>query len=141
MISSVHDDERRRDLARDLADAFLAGRWNERALAERAARTLGSAPDWLERVARAALASHALPPHERPGGLAELIERELAALGATDPRPVRRSRPGVRHTGPRLGPRLGPPSGPPGGQATGRRWPVPEIATVGELAHWLGVGH
>jgi RNA-directed DNA polymerase len=72
------------------------------------------------------LASHALPPHDQPGRLAALIEADLTALGATDPRPPGPPRPRVRRAGrPRHG-------------RTEWRWAVPEIETVGELADWLG---
>jgi RNA-directed DNA polymerase len=139
MISSVYDDEIRQRLARELAETFLGGLWNEASLTERAQRMLGAttAPAWLTPVARAVLAAHALPPHDRPVGLARLIEGALTDAGAADPR-LERRRPERRH-----------PDRPRPAADRMRvarsahwmprwRWPVPEIETLGDLAAWLG---
>ena len=120
----MYDARARSYLSRCLADAFLAGVWNERALVDRAGRTLDRRPRWVRSVAREVLAGYHRPPSDRPRELARFIEvvlRDLRPRG-DDPEPPR-----VRRW---LVPEL----------AMGRRrWPVPEIASVGALATFLGV--
>lgn len=120
----MYDARARAFLARCLADAFLAGVWNERALVDRAGRALDRRPRWVRAVAREVLAVYHRPPADRPRELARFID--LAMQGrpapADDPRP-----PQVRRW---LVPE------PVMGR---RRWPVPEIASVGALAAFLGV--
>ena len=120
----MYDARARSYLSRCLADAFLAGVWNERALADRAGRALDPRPRWVRSVARAVLAEYHRPPSDRPRELARFIEVVLRNRrpGGDDP-----GRPRVRRW---LVPEL----------AMGRRrWPVPEIASVGALATFLGV--
>ena len=102
----------RRELARVLAGAFLAGEWAAPAMAARARRALGRRA-WFQRIAEQVLVAYPHPPLDAPRELASHIE---AILGD-----VRRP-PRVLHE-PFAHPRM-----------AARRWPVPEIDTVGELA-------
>lgn len=114
----------RTHLSRCLADAFLCGEWDERALLERAGRALDRRPRWVRAVAREVLAAYPRAPADRPRELARFIDLALRdrAAPADQPQPPR-----VRRW-------LVPPAvmGPV-------RWPVPEIASVGALAASLGV--
>jgi hypothetical protein len=108
---------RRREVAAALAAACLAGAWTEDAMVRRAAGALASRPRWLRRVVRDVRAGYPRPPADRPRELAAYIELLLA-----EP-----DRPHVRRWlafEPTMG-RL--------------RWPVPELASVGALAGWVGV--
>jgi RNA-directed DNA polymerase len=120
----VYDTRARPYLSRCLADAFLAGVWNERALVDRAGRALDRRPRWVRPVARQVLAAYHRPPSDRPRELARFIE-----LALRDHRPSREEPelPRVRRwlvPEPAMG---------------WRPWPVPEIASVGALASFLGV--
>jgi retron-type reverse transcriptase len=120
----MYDARTRGYLSRCLADAFLAGVWNERALGDRAGRALDHRPRWVRAVARDVLAAYRDPPADRPRELGRFIERLLKERppDAGDPGPPR-----VRRY---LIPEL----------AMGRRrWPVPVIASVGALATFLDV--
>jgi RNA-directed DNA polymerase len=107
-----------------LADAFLAGVWNERALADRAGRALERRPRWVRPLAREVLGAYHRPPSDRPRELARFVDLAL-----------RDRRPGEDELiPPRIRRWLIPEP------AMGRRrWPVPEIASVGGLAGFLGV--
>lgn len=120
----MYDARTRAYLSRCVADAFLAGAWTERALVDRAARALDRRPRWVLPVAREVLATYHRPPSDRPRELARLIELSLRERppDADDPGP-----PQVRRW-------LVPES-----QMGRRRWPVPDIASVGALASFLGV--
>jgi RNA-directed DNA polymerase len=118
----VYDRRTRADLSRCLADAFLAGVWNEPALLARAAQSLDRRPPWVPALMRAVLAAYHRPPADRPRELAAFIalalERHEPAEDELEPPRVRRW--------------LLPES------AMGRRrWPVPELASVGALADFL----
>src|SRR5205085_1695512 len=111
----------RRDLGRGLASAFLAGAWNERAMAARGRRALSPAPRFVPHVAREVLAAYHRPPRDRPRELAAYVAECLAPL---PPPPVR----------PRVVRWYLPEP------AMGRTpWPVPEIASTGALAAFLGL--
>ncbi len=114
----------RTHLARFLADAFLSGAWTEHALADRAGRALEPRPRWLRGVARQVLAAYLAPPADRRRELARFIEVVLTEMPAPEgdatPPVVRRW--------------LIPPP------AMGRRrWPVPELDSVGALSEYLGL--
>lgn len=120
----MYDARVRAFLGRCLADAFLAGVWNERAMADRAGHAMDPRPRWVRAVAREVLAAYHRPPADRPRELARFISLVLAGCpaAADDPGP-----PQVRRwfiPEPAMG---------------RRRWPVPEITSVGELAAFLGV--
>ena len=104
-----------RETARVLAAAFLAGEWEELAMAEQARFALGKRV-WLRRVAGEVLAAYHRPPRDRP--------RELAAFIATRLDGVRRPPRVLRE--PIFHPEMAP-----------TRWPVPRIDTVGDLAERL----
>jgi RNA-directed DNA polymerase len=122
IIGLMYDRRTRAYLSRCVTDAFLAGVWNERAMVARVGRSLDSRPPWLLPVAREVLAAYHRPPADRPRELAAFI-----AVALEDrPRPEDAARP------PRVRRWLIPEP------AMGRRrWPVPELASVGALAEFL----
>jgi hypothetical protein len=108
-----------RDVAAAVGDAFLGGDWTREGLLARGELVLGGRPRWLAPLAVRALDVYRDRPGDRRLELAEFLAHELPGLRLT----VRAPR--VRH-------RL------PAQQAMGRqRWPVPEIATVADLAAFL----
>ena len=123
----VYDQATRAHLSRCLADAFLAGAWNEDRLAARARDALTEPrPPWVSALTREVLDVYHRPPADRPRELARFI---AFVLGGYPPSPV--APPGVRRW---FVAKL----------AMGRRrWPVPELTSSGELADWLNVsaGH
>jgi RNA-directed DNA polymerase len=120
----VYDRRTRTYLSRLVADAFLAGVWNERAMADRVGRSLDRRPPWVRSLAREALTAYARPPADRPRELAAFIARALEDRPQAEPEVAP---PQVRRW---LVPQT----------AMGRRrWPVPELATAGALAQWLEV--
>lgn len=110
------------DLARCLSRAFLAGPWDEYALGERAAQALGFRSLMVRRVVRAVMVAYPRAPADRPRELARYIVQALARL------------PEVYEVWPPPQPRRWYTPSPAMGS---RRWPVPEIATTGELARLL----
>jgi RNA-directed DNA polymerase len=60
----VYNARTRAYLSRCLADAFLAGVWNERALADRAGRALERRPRWVRPLAREVLGAYHRPPSD-----------------------------------------------------------------------------
>jgi hypothetical protein len=110
-------------LADALAAAYLAGEeWTAEALARRSRTALAPpAPRWLAAVAREVLAAYPRAPSDRPRELTAFVALVLGdrrrAIARRPPRVVRRALPEL---------------------AMGRRrWPVPELATPGDLAAWL----
>ncbi len=121
----MYDARTRAYLSRCLADAFLAGVWNERGLVDRAGRALDRRPGWVRPVARDVLAAYHRPPLDRPRELARWIDLALRdrSLPADDLEP------------PRIRRWLVPEAG-----MGWRRWPVPEIVSPGDLAAFLEMG-
>jgi RNA-directed DNA polymerase len=109
-------------LADALAAAYLErGEWTAEALAARARGVLAPAPRWLGAVAREVVAAYPRPPSDRPRELTAFVALALGdrrrSIARRPPRIVRRPLPE---------PAMGR-----------RRWPVPELATPGDLAAWL----
>jgi RNA-directed DNA polymerase len=112
--------QRRRDIGAALAGAFLAGRWTESAMVRRGREALTPPRPWLPAVVREVLAAYHRPPADRPRELAAYIALVLEEREQAAPH-VRRAH--MFDT------------------AMGRMpWPVPEIASPGELAERLGLG-
>src|SRR4051794_41675670 len=125
MLWGVYRQRTRLTLGLSLADAFLAGEWDEAGLLARGVASLDRRPGWLRPVVRAVLAGYHRPPADRPLELAAFIAVTLEARRPT----ARDARP------PRVRRRFVPEA------RMGRRpWPVPELATTGTLAAFLELG-
>jgi len=111
----------RRETARVLAAAFLAGEWSPFAMAARARRALGRRV-WLESVAIEVLRAYHRPPLDRPRELAAYIEIVFEELPRRPRMPPRVLHEPIFHP-----------------QTVRARWPVPRIDTVGDLAAWLAL--
>jgi hypothetical protein len=109
----------RQELGAALAAAFLAGTWTESALVRRGAEALRPRPRWLPALARDVLAAYHRPPDDRPRELAAHIAHLLHGL------PSATTRPRVRRWFS------------PAPAMARMPWPVPPIATTGELAERL----
>lgn len=125
----MYDTRTRAYLARYVADAFLAGTWNERALVDRAASGLAPRPRWVGAVARGVLDAYHRPPADRPRELARFVEHVLAAM--PDSRRSASGRPPAPQVRRWLIPAI---------EMGHRRWPVPELDSTAALARWLKVG-
>jgi len=118
----VYDASQRSELANELADAFLAGRWNADEVAEAGAGCLDRWPSWMSALSLRVVAVHRSPPTDRPDELASLIEAFLAEhrtrVGESEPPRIVRllayERPSLRHS-----------------------WPIAEVDSVSELAERL----
>jgi len=112
----MRDASHRRELGAALAAAFLAGAWTEEAMLARAADALVTRPPWLWQLVRDTRAAYRRPPADRPRELAAYI---VLLIAAQHPLPrIRRWRdyePAMATV----------------------RWPVPPIASPGELAERL----
>jgi GNAT superfamily N-acetyltransferase len=120
----MYDRPTRATLSGCLADAFLAGAWNERGLADRAGQALTPPrPRWIRPLVREVLGAYHRPPADRPRELTRFVALQLELMP-----PSSRNAPRVRRW---FVAEL----------AMGRRrWPVPELASVAALAGWLDVG-
>jgi len=120
----MYDGRTRAYVSRCVADAFLAGVWNDRALVDRAGGALDHRPRWVRPVAREVLAAYARPPSDRPRELARFIDLALRdrRSDSAEAEPPRVRRWLVPE------PAMGP-----------RRWPVPEITSLAGLAKFLDV--
>jgi RNA-directed DNA polymerase len=117
----MYDRSSRRELGAALAAAFLAGAWTEDALVRRAAEVLEPRPRWVRAVVREVLAAYHRPPADRPRELAAYVVLVLEERDGHGVAPrVRRWRDFAAEMG-----RM--------------HWPVPPIASPGELAERLGV--
>lgn len=113
----------RSDLAHCLADAFLAGPWNEQQLVDRAEAVLDRVPDWVRPLSLQVLAAYHRAPADRPRELSRFIDRVLEGIAPDDqPGPPRIRRWLI-----------------PTPQMGRRPWPIPEIASLGDLATFLNV--
>jgi hypothetical protein len=115
-LAAVEDLSRRREVAGALAAAFLAGPWTREAMIRRGAGVLRPQPRWMRGVVRDVLALYHRPPADRPRELAALIERQIPLETAPHVRRWMQFEPEMART----------------------RWPVPELASPGDLAVWLG---
>jgi hypothetical protein len=109
-------------VGRALAAAFLDGEWSKAKLVARGADALGQRPRWLHSLARQVLKAFPAAPHAEPRRLARHISGTRSFLRACS---HAEGRPKVVHLHMPL-PRMGR-----------ARWPVPAIATPGDLADWL----
>ena len=122
MMRAVYGGRRRNVISRCLADALLAGVWNERSMLRRAGLALDRRPAWLRPVVREVLGAYHRPPADRPRELAAFVaaaieRRPRAADDAAPPRVTRWYLPE---------PQMGR-----------RRWPVPPLASPAEVAAFL----
>lgn len=118
----MYDPTERRALARELAGAFLEGRWRAELMAERGGGVLSRRPGWLDAVAFAVAAEFRIAPEDRRSELEAAIERFLAAR---EPDPDGLPAPAIiRAVG-------------PAATAPRRRWPVTPIASFAELSERL----
>jgi RNA-directed DNA polymerase len=104
-----------------LAAAFLGGEWTLDELTRRARRALGPRA-WLRPVALAVVNAYHRPPLDRPRELARFIEVVIDKLPVSPRMPPRVLRRPVFEPAMAF-----------------RRWPVPVIDTVGDLAAFLGL--
>ncbi len=112
---------KREQIAAALASAFLAGMWEVEEMVARGEQTLEPAPPWLRRLALGVHASYPQMPTDRPRELERRIALALRDL-VTPARP-----PKIRHWL-LFEQEMAP-----------MRWPVPAIATSGDLADLLGL--
>lgn len=112
----------RRNVARGLAGAFLAGAWTEQQLVHQAEAVLDRRAPWIGWLAHEISQAYPRPPSDRPRELSRLIDQLLEGL----PPPEDESEL------PRVQSWLIPTP-----QMGRRRWPVPEIASLGALAELL----
>lgn len=114
----------RRAVAEALAQVFLAGSWHRRTLMARGDDALGTGGPWLAELTFRIVQRFPEPPLDDPSGLADAIEADEDFATAWRRRWIPHALPHVVPVAPRMGP---------------RRWDVPALATLGELAEWLGV--
>jgi RNA-directed DNA polymerase len=120
----MYDGRIRAEIAHGLANAFLAGVWNEQELLRQADVVLDRRPEWIRPLTAAVLAAYHRPPADRPRELSRFIDRTLSAD------PFLEEEPEPPHVRKWLIPTP---------QMGRRRWPVPEIASLGDLAEFLGL--
>jgi RNA-directed DNA polymerase len=78
IITNVYDPVTRRDLAQELAGAFLSGRWDAEGVAERGAGCLDRWPPWMSVLGFRVVAAHRSAPIDRREELVSFIESFLA---------------------------------------------------------------
>jgi hypothetical protein len=113
-------------VARNLADAFMAGSWSLRALARRGALAWGRREAWLRSLARRVLAAFDGPGQVCAERLADFIVADAGFLRVWDVC-QRRGRLPLGRVSWKLAP--APPA----------PWPVPALPTPAALAEWLGL--
>lgn len=117
-------------LVRSLSAAFLAGTWSLDGLVERGIAALGKDRKWLRVLARRVLATYAEPSRLDAQTLAVFVGADSVFNKAWGRRG--RDDPSVRQifwVPPAMLPAVGPPA----------TWQVPDLATTGRLADWLGL--
>lgn len=120
----MSNSEARRDIARGLASALLAGEWRRSELLFRGADALGGGGQWLRQLVQDVLAEFPSPPRDARDVLARFIFaheafRDVWARGWVAAR-LRRwylDEPEMREP----------------------RWPVRRLDTLGDVTQWLGV--
>ena len=117
----MHDRLTRARTSACLADAFLAGPWTEPGLSERAAQVLEPSQPWFPTLAGVVMDAYHRPPADRPRELAAFIEIQLEWIPDDPSRPPPRVRRWLLAE-----PAMGR-----------RRWPVPELASLDDLARHL----
>ena len=121
----MYSRRRRWFLTRCLADAFLAGPWEEQQLAVRAGEALDPRPAWIAPLVRDVLRAYARPPADRPRELAAFMAMRLESAGwAAGP-----GWPRVRRW---IVPEL---------QMGRSPWPVPELTSPAALATFLDLDY
>lgn len=115
-------------LADSLADAFLAGGWQPDQMAGRGALVLATRARWLLGVARRVHAACSERPYLARRHVATLIENDPGFRNACGEEPPE-FQTVIWTTAPAMRPAPGIPRG----------WGLPELATPGALAEWLGV--
>ncbi len=115
-------------VATGLTRAFLAGDWDPPAMARRGRKCLGDRRRWLFDLAAAARAAWPEPPRDAPRALAAFLAA-CPPLTETFSRDLRRGRP-LPHVIEWF------PTEPAMGHAP---WPVPPLATLHDLAEFLGL--
>lgn len=110
-------------LSRCLADAFLAGAWDEWQLVAAAREVLDPKPTWARPLARRVLGAYPRAPGDRPRELAAFVALQLETAGWRSSG----ERPRVRRW---IVPEL---------TMGRRRWPVPELTSPAALARFVGL--
>lgn len=111
-------------LATALADAMLAGPWEEQAILDRCRQVIARRPRWLTSLVHEVLAAYHREPADRPRELAGFVRRSAAmdrALRSSPPLPT----PVVRFSSPT--------------RMVHRPFPTPVLDHAGDLADHLGV--
>jgi hypothetical protein len=144
----MYDARVRRGFANGLASAFLAGDWEQQALIARAGAVLEPLPSWVAQVTAEVISAYPRPPLDRRRELSRFIDLLIGNLSAGESRgaetdPDERIDPDAEteplaaatdYQPPQLRRWLTAPQ-----EMARRPWPVPAIASLGELAEFLGV--
>jgi RNA-directed DNA polymerase len=109
-------------LALALASALLDGDWSPRSISRQARKVLGSRPKWLRKILRRIGEQFPLAPLGGRDELAAALLRSGLSSHDDEYRPISPRRYSLEPT------RMG-----------SRRWPVPRLSTVGDLAGFLEV--
>jgi len=111
-------------LAVALADAMLAGPWEEASILDRTRQVIARRPPWLTSMVREVLTAYHRPPADRPRELAVFV-LQSAAMRTARRSPPRLPVPVVRFSSPT--------------QMVRRPFPVPVLNHIGDLADHLGI--
>lgn len=116
----------RREIAEALATAFLDGEWHLRSLMARGDRSIGAGGPWLRELAFAVMQKWREPPLPAADLLASFISLNAFFEAAWIKKQIPRRLPAWVPFHPVMG---------------ARRWSVPQLDTIGDVANWLGVEH